>query len=66
MTESKFLRGQIFENQVLQNSDSKDIRMLMLVWDTGSSYGLKPFRSDFIDVVKCDLPVKDVTKVKGS
>jgi hypothetical protein len=35
----------------------------MLVWDTGASYGLTPFCSDFIDYVSCDIPVKDVTKV---
>jgi hypothetical protein len=37
---------------------------LVLIWeDTGTSYGLTPFRSDFIDYVKCDIPVRDVTKV---
>ena len=35
----------------------------MLVWDKGDSYGLKPFRSDFIDYVGCDITVKDTTKV---
>ena len=35
---------------------------MILVWDTGASYELTPFRSDFIDYVKCDLPVKYVTK----
>ena len=35
----------------------------MLVWDTGASYGLKKFRSYFIDYVKCDFMVKDVTKM---
>ena len=36
---------------------------LVLIWDTGTSYGLTPFRSDFIDYVKCEIPVRDVTKV---
>ncbi len=36
---------------------------LILIWDTGASYGLTPFRSDFIDYVECDMPVWDVTKV---
>ena len=36
---------------------------LVLIWDTGASYGLTPFRSDFIDYVKCEIPVRDVTKV---
>lgn len=34
-----------------------------LIWDTGASFGLTPFRSDFIDYVEADIPVKDVTKV---
>jgi hypothetical protein len=29
----------------------------------GASYGLTPFWSDFIDYVKCEIPVRDVTKV---
>ena len=33
-----------------------------LVWDTGASCGLTPFRSDFIDYMECKIPVKDVTK----
>ncbi len=36
-----------------------DPKTLMLIRDTG----VTPFRSDFIDYVKCDIPVMDVTKV---
>ena len=36
---------------------------MMLVWYTGDSYGLTLFKSDYIDYVECDIPVKDVTKV---
>ena len=36
---------------------------MILVWDTGASYGLTPFMSDFIDYVEFYIPVKDVTKV---
>ena len=39
-----------------------------LVYDTGASYGLTPFRADFIDYQTCDIPVKDISKtnrVKG-
>ena len=61
---SNVLRGQILENRVLQNSNRNDPRMMMLVWDMGDSYGLTLFRSYFIDYVKCDIPVKDVTKVE--
>ena len=34
-----------------------------LIWDTGVSYGLTPFRNDFVDEVETDVPVKDVTGV---
>ena len=33
-----------------------------LVWDTGASLGLTPFRADFLDYVEVNIPVKDVTK----
>jgi hypothetical protein len=36
---------------------------LILIWDTGASYGLTLFCSDFINYVECDIPVWDVTKV---
>ena len=36
---------------------------MMLVWDTGDSYGLTTFRSEFIDDVKCYITVKEVTRV---
>ncbi len=36
---------------------------MILIWDTGASFGLTPFRSNFIDYMKCDIPFKDVTKV---
>ena len=34
-----------------------------LVYDTGASFGLTPFRADFIDYRPCNIPVKDITKV---
>ena len=57
------LRGQILENRVLQNRSCKDLRMMMLVWDTGASNLLTLFSSDFHDYLRCYLPVKYVTKV---
>ena len=56
-------RSQILENRVLKNSNNKDPITMLLVCDTGDSYGLKPYRSDFIDYIECDIPVKEVTKV---
>ena len=55
------LRG-TFENRAVPGGP-KDPRTLILIWDTGASFGLTPFRSDFIDYVECDIPVRDVTKV---
>jgi hypothetical protein len=55
------LRG-TFENRSMSGGNL-DPRTLVLIWDTGASFGLTPFRSDFIDYVKCDIPVRDVTKV---
>jgi hypothetical protein len=40
-----------------------DPKTLILIWDTGGSAGLTPFRSDFIDYFECDIDVRDVTKV---
>ena len=56
------LCGHIFENRIPQNSDCNDPRTMMLFWDTGASYGLTPFRSDFIEYVECNIPVKNVDK----
>ncbi len=42
---------------------TKDPRTFILIWDTGTSSGLTPFCTDFIDYVECDIPVWDVTKV---
>jgi hypothetical protein len=43
--------------------DLVDPKTTMLIWDTGASFGLTPFISDFIDYVKCKIPVWDVTRV---
>ena len=34
----------------------------VLIWDTGSPFGLTPFKSDFIYYVTCNIYVKNVTK----
>jgi hypothetical protein len=33
-----------------------------LVWDTGASFRLTPFRADFVDYVECQISVKDISK----
>ena len=35
----------------------------MIIWDTDASFGLTVFKSNFIDYLKCNIPVKNVTKV---
>jgi hypothetical protein len=33
-----------------------------LVWDTGASFGLTPFRGDFLDYVECNITVKGIAR----
>ena len=41
---------------------SKHFKNCPVVWDTGASYGLTPFRGDFINYEKCRIPVQDISK----
>ncbi len=43
--------------------DHLNPKTLILIWDTGASARLTPFWSDFIDYVKCEIDVRDITKV---
>ena len=43
-------------------SCSSHFKECPLVWDTGASYGLTPFRGDFIDYEECNIPVQDISK----
>jgi hypothetical protein len=61
MAQVAALRG-TFENCPV-GGGNLDPRSLILIWDTGASYGLTPFCSDIIDYVEYDIPVRDVTKV---
>ena len=45
-----------------RQSGNLDPKTLVLIWDTGASYVLIQFWIDFIDYVKYDIHVKDVTK----
>ena len=36
---------------------------IVIIWDNGASFGFTPFKSEFIYYVKCNIPVKYVTKV---
>jgi len=55
--------GGTYENRSSFSTGLQNPKSFILIWDTGASYGLTPFRSDFIDYVKCEIPVRDVTKV---
>ena len=56
--------GGTYENRSSFSTGIHDSKSLILIWDTGESYGLTLFRSDFINYVKCcEIPVRDVTKV---
>ncbi len=35
----------------------RDPKTMVLIWDTGASAGLTPFRSDFIDYVEVDFEI---------
>ena len=41
-------------------SHELDPKKLILIWDTGASFGLTPFQSNCIDHVQCDILVIDV------
>ncbi len=55
--------GGTYEGQCPHMDDPVNPKITMLIWDTGASFGLTPFWSDFIDYVKCKISVQDVTKV---
>jgi hypothetical protein len=44
--------GGTYENQSSFSTGLQNPKSLILIWDTSASYGLTPFRSDFIDYVK--------------
>lgn len=51
------------DGHVYQSMSQSSYHDMPLVYDTGASYGLTPFKADFIDYRPCDIPVKDITKV---
>ncbi len=55
--------GGTYENRSSFSTGLQDPNSLILIWVTGASYGLTQFWSDFIDYVKCEIPVRDVTTV---
>ena len=63
LIQSELLGGSILENCLHHSGDIKYPRKLILIWDMGASYGLTPFRRDFIGNLKCNIPVKDLTGI---
>ena len=57
------LSDRSFENITFNASTNIYPKSFILIWDTGASFELTPFRSDFIDYVEADIDVKDVTKI---
>ena len=57
------LCGTFEMHHLASDSDHLDPKTLILIWDTGASAGLTPFRSDFIKYVECEIDVRDITKV---
>ena len=53
------------ENRSCNAFGTKNPKSLILIWDTGASFWLNPFRSDFIDYVEANIAVKDVTKINN-
>jgi hypothetical protein len=45
------------EDEIIQKATFKDCP---LVWDTGASFGLTPFRGDFLDYVECKITVIEI------
>jgi hypothetical protein len=52
-----------YESQCPHMDDPVGTKTTILIWDTGDSFGLTPFLSDFMDYAKCKISVRDITKV---
>ena len=40
-----------------------ECKSAILIWDTGALFGMYLVKSDFIDYVQADIPLREVTKV---
>ena len=49
-------------NNSAPSSSGPDFFNCPLIWDSGASFGLTPFKADFIHYEEVQIPVKDVTK----
>ena len=51
------------ENNAEHCNYSTSFESVPLIWDTGASLGLIPYKADFFDYVEVNSPVRDVTKM---
>ena len=51
------------DNRTYNAHEDQNPKDLIFIWGTGASFGITSFRSDFIDYVEADIPVKDDTKI---
>ena len=63
LKQSELTCGLILYHCLHRSGERKDPRKLILIGDTGASYVLTPFRSDFICYVKCGILIKDMTNI---
>ena len=54
-------RASLFQSQIGRAS-KVTAENCPLIWDTGASFVLTPFRQDFIEYVECKIQVKDISK----
>ena len=56
----------LWSYQSASSGTMRSVTNTMLVWDTGASIGLTPFRSDFIDYLPLDgITVKDIARTNA-
>eukprot|EP00956_Cyclotella_meneghiniana_P015030 scaffold22790_cov42-Cyclotella_meneghiniana.AAC.2 len=50
------------DNNVTNRASNITFKTCPLVWDTGASFGLTPFRGDFIDYTECSITINDIAR----
>ena len=59
---NQFRTSLLLQNATEHRVLSTCFKLCPVVYDTGASYGLSPFREDFIDYESCEIPVQDISK----
>ena len=50
------------DNDIANRASNVTFKTCPLVWDTGASFGLTPFRGDFIDYTECSITINDIAR----